>query len=72
MKSRYRTLDKSRANFFFVPVYVKCVRIFGGLNEKEVNEHFLKVSDELVIYIFFVVSYDSQNKHTFFSLLACI
>ena len=51
MESRYRTLNKSQADFFFVPAYVKCVRIFGGLNEREVSDHFLKVSCKLMVFL---------------------
>lgn len=48
MESRIRTLNKSQADFFFVPAYVKCVRIFPrGLNEQEVNEHFLKILKQM-------------------------
>lgn len=43
LESRFRTLDKARADFFFVPAYVKCVRIYGGLDEKEVLDYFMKV-----------------------------
>lgn len=55
MESRIRTLNKSQADFFFVPAYVKCVRIFPrGLNEQEVNEHFLKVGYKLMLLFLFV------------------
>lgn len=47
MESRYRTLNKSQADFFFVPAYVKCVRMFGGLKEREVNDHFLKILKQM-------------------------
>lgn len=47
-------MNKSQADFFFVPAYVKCVRIFGGLNESEVNEHFLKVSYNLMMFLLVV------------------
>lgn len=55
MESRYRTVNKSLADFFFVPAYVKCVRIFGGLTEEEVNDHFLKVSlkQNIFLIVFF-------------------
>jgi putative beta-1,4-xylosyltransferase IRX10 len=43
LKSKYRTMKKDEADFFFVPSYVKCVRMMGGLNDKEINQTYVKV-----------------------------
>lgn len=43
MKSRFRTWKKEEADFFFVPSYVKCVRMMGGLTDKEINQSYVKV-----------------------------
>lgn len=43
LKSKYRTTKKDEADFFFVPSYVKCVRMLGGLNDKEINQTYVKV-----------------------------
>ncbi|OWM89002.1 hypothetical protein CDL15_Pgr024020 [Punica granatum] len=43
LKSRFRTWRKEEADFFFVPSYVKCVRMMGGLNDKEINQTYVKM-----------------------------
>lgn len=47
LRSRYRTLDKDEANLFFVPSYVKCVRMTGGLTDKEINQTYVKVLSQM-------------------------
>ncbi|XP_039138957.1 probable glycosyltransferase At5g25310 isoform X2 [Dioscorea cayenensis subsp. rotundata] len=42
LKSKFRTLKKEEADLFFVPSYVKCVRMNGGLNDKEINQTYVK------------------------------
>lgn len=36
-------MKKEEADLFFVPAYVKCVRMMGGLNDKEINQTYVKV-----------------------------
>ncbi|CAH9101702.1 unnamed protein product [Cuscuta europaea] len=43
LQSRLRTRRKEEADLFFVPSYVKCVRMMGGLNDKEINQTYVKV-----------------------------
>lgn len=43
LESRFRTRKKEEADLFFVPAYVKCVRMLGGLNDKEINQTYVKV-----------------------------
>ncbi|KAK4390999.1 putative beta-1,4-xylosyltransferase IRX10 [Sesamum angolense] len=43
LQSTYRTRNKEEADLFFVPSYVKCVRMMGGLNDKEINQTYVKV-----------------------------
>lgn len=43
LKSRFRTRNKQEADLFFVPTYVKCVRMLGGLTDKEINHTYVKV-----------------------------
>ncbi|EEF36251.1 probable beta-1,4-xylosyltransferase IRX10 [Ricinus communis] len=45
--SRYRTRKKEEADLFFVPAYVKCVRMLGGLNDKEINLTYVKVLSQM-------------------------
>ncbi|XP_037462025.1 probable glucuronosyltransferase Os03g0107900, partial [Triticum dicoccoides] len=47
LRSRYRTLDKDEAHLFFVPSYVKCVRMTGGLTDKEINQTYVKVLGQM-------------------------
>ncbi|KAK4600996.1 hypothetical protein RGQ29_010540 [Quercus rubra] len=47
LKSRYRTTKKEEADLFFVPAYVKCVRMLGGLNDKEINYTYVKVLSQM-------------------------
>ncbi|PKA56652.1 putative glucuronosyltransferase [Apostasia shenzhenica] len=47
LKSKFRTLRKEEADFFFVPSYVKCVRMNGGLNDKEINQTYIKVLSQM-------------------------
>ncbi|KAI4307183.1 hypothetical protein L6164_030397 [Bauhinia variegata] len=46
-KSRYRTRKKEEADLFFVPSYAKCVRVMGGLNDKEINQTYVKVISQM-------------------------
>lgn len=43
LKSKFRTMNKEDADLFFVPAYAKCVRMMGGLNDKEINQTYVKV-----------------------------
>ncbi|XP_047067928.1 probable glucuronosyltransferase Os03g0107900 [Lolium rigidum] len=47
LKSRFRTLDKDEAHLFFVPSYVKCVRMTGALTDKEINQTYVKVLSQM-------------------------
>ncbi|XP_010911715.1 probable glucuronoxylan glucuronosyltransferase F8H isoform X2 [Elaeis guineensis] len=47
LKSRFRTLKKEEADLFFVPAYVKCVRMMGGLNDKEINQTYVKALSQM-------------------------
>ncbi|RZC44250.1 hypothetical protein C5167_037195 [Papaver somniferum] len=47
LKSRFRTLKKEDADLFFVPTYVKCVRMMGGLTDKEINSTYVKVLSQM-------------------------
>ncbi|KAL5982651.1 hypothetical protein ACLOJK_016726 [Asimina triloba] len=47
LQSRLRTLKKEDADLFFVPTYVKCVRMMGGLNDKEINQTYVKVLSQM-------------------------
>lgn len=47
LESRFRTLNKEEADLFFVPTYVKCVRMKGGLNDKEINKTYVKVLSQM-------------------------
>ncbi|KAI3820394.1 hypothetical protein L1987_07940 [Smallanthus sonchifolius] len=47
LKSRFRTHKKADADLFFVPSYVKCVRMMGGLNDKEINQTYVKVLSQM-------------------------
>ncbi|CAI9291468.1 unnamed protein product [Lactuca saligna] len=47
LKSRFRTHKKAEADLFFVPSYVKCVRMMGGLNDKEINQTYVKVLSQM-------------------------
>nr|XP_043606435.1 probable glucuronoxylan glucuronosyltransferase F8H isoform X2 [Erigeron canadensis] len=47
LKSRFRTHNKAEADLFFVPSYVKCVRMMGGLNDKEINQTYVKVLSQM-------------------------
>ncbi|XXG60787.1 hypothetical protein AAC387_Pa04g2614 [Persea americana] len=47
LESGFRTLQKEEADFFFVPSYVKCVRMMGGLNDKEINKTYVKVLSQM-------------------------
>ncbi|KAJ9146184.1 hypothetical protein P3X46_028485 [Hevea brasiliensis] len=46
-KSRFRTRKKEEADLFFVPAYVKCVRMMGGLSDKEINQTYVKVLSQM-------------------------
>ncbi|GLT51624.1 hypothetical protein SLA2020_250240 [Shorea laevis] len=47
LQSQFRTTKKEEADLFFVPAYVKCVRIMGGLNDKEINQTYVKVISQM-------------------------
>ncbi|XP_045829016.1 probable glucuronosyltransferase GUT1 [Trifolium pratense] len=47
LESRFRTKKKEEADLFFVPSYVKCARMMGGLNDKEINNTFVKVISQM-------------------------
>lgn len=74
MESRFRTLNKNEADFFFVPAYVKCVRISSkGLTEQEVNEYFLKVLKLLLVLLVKSSPIDDDDKlRSWTSLMECM
>ncbi|KAG9440021.1 hypothetical protein H6P81_020186 [Aristolochia fimbriata] len=47
LKSKFRTSRKQEADLFFVPSYVKCARMMGGLNDKEINMTYVKVLSQM-------------------------
>ncbi|XP_034677451.1 probable beta-1,4-xylosyltransferase IRX10 [Vitis riparia] len=47
LKSRFRTRRKEEADLFFVPTYIKCVRMKGGLNDKEIDQMYVKVLSQM-------------------------
>ncbi|XP_015883841.2 probable glucuronosyltransferase Os02g0520750 [Ziziphus jujuba] len=47
LQSRFRTTNKEEADLFFVPAYAKCVRMLGGLNDKEINATYVKVLSQM-------------------------
>lgn len=47
LQSRFRTKKKEEADLFFVPAYAKCVRMMGGLNDKEINQTYVKVLSQM-------------------------
>ncbi|XP_077224695.1 putative glycosyltransferase At5g25310 isoform X1 [Tasmannia lanceolata] len=47
LESKFRTLKKEEADLFFVPSYVKCVRMMGGLNDKEINKTYVKILSQM-------------------------
>ncbi|KAB2603630.1 glucuronosyltransferase [Pyrus ussuriensis x Pyrus communis] len=47
LNSRFRTRKKDEADLFFVPTYTKCVRMMGGLNDKEINQTYVKVLSQM-------------------------
>ncbi|KAK1394479.1 putative beta-1,4-xylosyltransferase IRX10 [Heracleum sosnowskyi] len=47
LQSRFRTRKKEEADLFFVPTYVKCVRMSGGLTDKEINQTYVKVLSQM-------------------------
>ncbi|XP_062117852.1 probable glucuronosyltransferase Os01g0926700 isoform X1 [Humulus lupulus] len=47
LQSRFRTRKKEEADLFFVPAYVKCVRMMVGLKDKEITETYVKVLNQL-------------------------
>ncbi|XP_034888930.1 probable glucuronoxylan glucuronosyltransferase F8H isoform X2 [Populus alba] len=47
LQSRFRTRKKEEANLFFVPAYAKCVRMMGGLNDKEINHTYVKALSQM-------------------------
>lgn len=49
LQSRFRTRKKEEADLFFVPAYVKCVRMSGGLTDKEINQTYVKVLHNIML-----------------------
>ncbi|KAL8139525.1 hypothetical protein V2J09_005546 [Rumex salicifolius] len=47
LASRFRTMNKEEADLFFVPTYVKCVRMKGGLTDKEINHAYIQVLSQM-------------------------
>ncbi|CAL5386582.1 unnamed protein product [Camellia sinensis] len=47
LQSRFRTTKKEEADLFFLPTYVKCVHMMGGLNNEEINQTFVKVLSQM-------------------------
>ncbi|KAL9251768.1 putative glucuronoxylan glucuronosyltransferase IRX7 [Drosera capensis] len=45
--SRFRVRRKEEADLFFVPTYVKCVRMLGGLTDREIDKTFIKVLNQM-------------------------
>lgn len=37
-----------------MPAYAKCVRMLGGLNDKEINNTYVKVDSSIYYFAFFV------------------
>ncbi|URE20146.1 Exostosin family [Musa troglodytarum] len=60
LKSRFRTINKQEADFFFVPSYVKCVRMMGGLNDKEINKTYVKILSQMPYF-----RYSGGRDHIF-------
>ncbi|CAM6025408.1 unnamed protein product [Sphagnum balticum] len=44
LESSFRTFEKEKADFFFVPAYVKCVHMMGGLTDTEISDIYSKTS----------------------------
>ncbi|KAM7250836.1 hypothetical protein ACFE04_022719 [Oxalis oulophora] len=47
LQSKLRTRSKEEADLFFVPSYVKCVRMMGGLSDKEINQMYIKILSQM-------------------------
>ncbi|XP_047177245.1 probable glucuronoxylan glucuronosyltransferase F8H isoform X2 [Vigna umbellata] len=47
LQSKQRTRKKEEADLFFVPSYVKCARMMGGLNDKEINYTYVQVISQM-------------------------
>ncbi|XP_024024998.1 probable beta-1,4-xylosyltransferase IRX10 [Morus notabilis] len=45
--SRFQTRKKEEADLFFVPSYIKCVRMLGGLDDKEITDTYVKVLSQM-------------------------
>lgn len=45
--SRFRTRKKEEADLFFVPTYIKCVRMLGGLDDNEISDTYVKVLSQM-------------------------
>ncbi|KAH7525190.1 hypothetical protein FEM48_Zijuj06G0198800 [Ziziphus jujuba var. spinosa] len=45
--SKFRTRKKEEADLFFVPTYVKCVHVLGGLDDNQINETYIKVLSQM-------------------------
>lgn len=56
--SRYRTRKKEEADLFFVPTYIKCVRMNGGLDDNEITDTYIRVCkfsfSELIFHMNFL------------------
>ncbi|KAI3853580.1 hypothetical protein MKW98_025097 [Papaver atlanticum] len=75
LKSRFRTLNKEEADLFFIPTYVKCVRMMGGLTDKEINSTYLKefYNPELGSLLLLTrgsLSYSGFKSNTIFSIIS--
>ncbi|CAK9235081.1 unnamed protein product [Sphagnum troendelagicum] len=44
LESSFCTFEKEKADFFFVPAYVKCVHMMGGLTGTEISDIYSKTS----------------------------
>ncbi|CAK9881041.1 unnamed protein product [Sphagnum jensenii] len=42
LESSFRTFEKEKADFFFVPAYVECVHMMGGLIDTEISDIYSK------------------------------
>ncbi|KAH8953796.1 hypothetical protein BDL97_08G045400, partial [Sphagnum fallax] len=44
LESSFCTFEKEKVDFFFVPAYVKCVHMMGGLTDTEISDIYSKTS----------------------------
>ncbi|GAB2224386.1 hypothetical protein Drorol1_Dr00005142 [Drosera rotundifolia] len=50
LRSRFRVRRKEEADLFFVPTYVKCVRMLGGFTDREIDKTFIKVLNQMPFF----------------------